>query len=147
MLQNGIKYIAIVGSLALFTAAACSDDDTSTTTNTTTTTTATGTTTTTTGGMGGGGGNGIAECVEACSTLYDCGLEMDGADQLCPGFTGAAAEKEAFVGDADGGCVANCQAQPLLKGFIDGDNCPSTIDTIKGVSDAFENVCDNGFGG
>lgn len=86
-------------------------------------------------------------CANACAALYDCGaLTCNGTD-LCPGFSGMAAEKTAFIGDAMNGCVKTCTAQGALKALIDPTDCASTIKTIKMVSDMdFAPVCENGFG-
>lgn len=87
-------------------------------------------------------------CEQACAALYDCGaLTCNGTD-LCPGFTGAAAEKMAFVGDAMSGCVETCMdpATSAIKGLIDPEDCAGTINIVKTVSSmAFAPVCENGF--
>jgi hypothetical protein len=142
-------------SLALLvTAAACGDDETGTTsgpastgagaTSTTASSTATG--------MGGGdvcaltGAADPADCAEACSDLYDCGALECGGMTNCAGFSGAAAEKTAFVGDANGGCIATCTGQMALIALIDPASCDTTVAAIKGASGDFADVCDNGFG-
>ena len=96
-----------------------------------------------------GSGGGLPEgCPLVCSALYDCGLEMAGGTQLCPGFTGAPAEKANFVGDSMSGCVQTCEgpAGAILTSLVDPDDCASTIDDIASLNSAFEEACQNGFG-
>lgn len=151
----------LLGSMAVLTLgmmAACGDDTTSTSATTGTTTTTTTTSSSGTGGAGGGGGAGgaaacelpgvaaPADCAEACAAVYDCGaLECDGMTGCA--FTGEAAEKAAFVGDAAGGCIQGCMAQPLLVNLVDPSSCDTTITTIKGASADFAASCDNGISG
>jgi hypothetical protein len=91
------------------------------------------------------GGN--TPCRLACSDLYDCGLEgdVDGM-QLCPGFTGSAAQKNSFMfgGGPSGGCVAACDAEPVIASLVDPDDCAGTIADFKGLEPEFADVCDNG---
>jgi hypothetical protein len=106
------------------------------------------------GGMGMGGGGecaltGVADptdCDAACSVLYDCGaLECNG-EALCM-FSGDAAEKATFVGDAMSGCIETCSGMMVLIGLLDPTDCAMTIATLKGASADFTAVCDNGISG
>jgi hypothetical protein len=104
-----------------------------------------GSTTATTSGSGGGT---TAACAQACSDLYDCGLESDAAGQLCPGFTGASTEKNSFLfGSGNDGCIASCEDLPTLRNLIDPNDCPTTIETISGVNATFDEICQFGFAG
>ena len=106
--------------------------------STSVTTATTASTSTSTGG--GSGGN----CAKACGQLYACGLEKDGAAQLCPGFKGGD-EVIAFVkGSMDNGCEASCKAQPALAALIDPANCKGTITTLKNLNSTFKDSCDEG---
>jgi hypothetical protein len=92
------------------------------------------------------GGN--TPCRLACSDLYDCGLEGDvDGTQLCPGFTGSAAQKNTFMygGGPSGGCVAACDADPVIASLVDPDDCAGTIADFKGLEPEFADVCDHGF--
>ena len=85
---------------------------------------------------------GPTNCDQACSALYDCGLQSDANGmQLCQGFTGAFREKSQFVMD----CVDTCNTNPALLGLIDPSDCRGTISTLKSLSPDFSDVCDNGF--
>lgn len=94
---------------------------------------------------GDAGGPAALTCADACSLLYDCGVEGEN----CPGFTGDLAEKAAFVGDETGGCIQWCNDQPALINLVEqddpGDNCESAVATLKSVSPDFADLCDNGF--
>jgi hypothetical protein len=91
------------------------------------------------------GGGAPSDCFQACSDLYDCGLEPDGATQLCPGFTGTATEKNSFLfGSGADGCIANCEALPALVALVDPNDCPTTVETISGVNATFDDVCQFG---
>ena len=84
---------------------------------------------------------GVTTCEEACSALYDCGLQADANGmQLCQGFTGAAREKNQFVMT----CVDPCNTNPALLAIIDPSDCPGTISTLKMVSPDFSSACDVG---
>lgn len=160
-----IKLLGIVAILSGLTVVACGDDEGSggsgtTTSSTTGSTGSSSTKSTTTGGTTTGsttstGGMACAlpdttaptECAEACSDLYDCGaLECNGAP-VCAGFSGDAAEKAAFVGDADGGCIQGCMAQMALINLVDPGNCSQTLTQLKPLNPSLADVCDNGFGG
>jgi hypothetical protein len=105
------------------------------------------TTVTTTTSATSGSGGAAAACGQACSDLYDCGLEWDdGGDQLCPGFSGTVNEKTAFVGDSSGGCIASCEQLPALIGLVDPNDCASTIANISGANATFDQACQFGFG-
>jgi hypothetical protein len=80
-------------------------------------------------------------CATGCGVIYDCGVE----NMNCPGFTGDPAEKLAFVGDAEGGCIQSCNDQPALLNLIQTDNCAGTIQTLEAVSLGFADACENGF--
>lgn len=100
--------------------------------------------------------NGMAatECPKACSIVYDCGALTCGSAKVCPGFSGMAAEKTAFVGTApttpngtDGtGCIQGCFSNPLLLSLVDPGHCDDTLDTLKAVNMSLKDVCENGFG-
>lgn len=72
-------------------------------------------------------------CAEACSQLYDCGVEAG-----CM-FTGDADEKMTFT--------AGCEANPLCDASataVNECNCAATVETIKSLSTDFTDSCDNG---
>ena len=96
-----------------------------------------------TGGAGGAGGQDVtAQCTDACSTAYDCGVEGGN----CPGFSGDPAEKATFVGMVGaGGCLDSCIDNPVLIAVIDPANCQGTIATLSGASSEFADACANGF--
>jgi hypothetical protein len=105
------------------------------------------TTTTTTSATSGSGGSAPATCAQACSDLYDCGLESNGESQLCPGFTGSSSEKNSFLfGSGSDGCIANCEDLPALISLVDPNDCPTTIETISGINSTFDEICQFGFG-
>ena len=85
------------------------------------------------------------DCATACSALYDCGALTCYGMANCK-FTGSAAEKTAFVGDAMSGCIAGCTAQMALINLIDTSDCATTISTLEGVSADFAGSCNNGIG-
>ena len=74
------------------------------------------------------------DCKSGCETLYGCGLQ----NGLCPGFDGSPEQQEGFLQ----GCVEGCLDQPALLNLINGDDCPGTIATVKGVSVDFQAFCD-----
>ncbi|MBL4683934.1 MAG: hypothetical protein JKY37_05050 [Nannocystaceae bacterium] len=72
-------------------------------------------------------------CPQACSQLYDCGVEAG-----CM-FTGDAAEKMAFT--------AGCEANPLCDASAAAVNecdCAMTVATISSLSMDFTDSCENG---
>jgi hypothetical protein len=81
-----------------------------------------------------GGGEAPFDCKSGCITLYECGLQ----DGLCPGFDGSPMQQQGFLE----GCVEGCSDQPVLLDLINGEDCPGTIATIKGVSADFAEICD-----
>jgi hypothetical protein len=99
--------------------------------------------------VGPGGGAANTPCRTACSDLYDCGLEIGPrGKQLCQGFDGTDAQKDAFMyGQPSGsqGCVAACDARPIIIELVDTTSCPTTIRTLKKSSAFFADWCDNGF--
>ncbi len=165
--------IKLVGTLAVLsglTVIACGDDSsdgsggsattstsvstsTSTSSKSTSTSTSVSTSTSTSSSSSSGGGCALPDttapttCAEACSDLYDCGALTCMGGSICDGFSGDAAEKTSFVGDANGGCIQGCMAQMALISVIDPSNCESTVSTIKTLNAEFGTVCDNGFGG
>lgn len=142
------KFFALLAASALAFSFACSDDETTATTSTTSN-----------GGNGTGGnaagGNGTggevaAECTfmgEARPASGDCAAACDilfccSAGDRCPGLT--AADKDAFVE----GCLDGCDANMALVAVVNGENCDSTVGTIKGVNADFAASCDGtGTGG
>jgi hypothetical protein len=134
-------FFGILLAGASVAAVACSDDSDSTTSTTATTATSTSTTTST---ASGGGNSGEVTCEQACTDLYNCGLEKDGAAQLCAGFKGGD-EAATFVnGTMSNGCAASCEEQPALKALVKSDDCKGTISALKGINPQFKDVCDNG---
>ena len=97
---------------------------------------------TNTGGSGGAGGqDSVADCTDACNTVYDCGVEGDN----CPGFSGDPAQKALYVGTVgSGGCIDICLQNLVLLAIVDPNNCQGTIATLSGVSAQFAAVCANG---
>jgi len=90
-------------------------------------------------GQGGSGGGGAAlTCETGCEALFVCGLEMDGGEQLCPGFE--AGDETAFVA----GCIPGCTNNMALLSIIDPTDCPGTIQTVSAVSNQFAATCQNG---
>ena len=78
------------------------------------------------------------ECQQACENSYDCGATC----ALCPGFSGDAAERDAYIA----GCLETCANNAGLIGLVDPADCNATIETLSAVSPEFEAVCANGFG-
>lgn len=160
----GLLVVASISGLALTAGVGCGDSSstggaggtgttaTGTTSSTTTsssksTGTGTGTTTSSTGtGMMCSVSDPTGNCAEACAALYDCGALTCGTKN-CAGFTGAAAEKTTFIGDANGGCIKTCTAQMALIALIDTKDCKQTVATLKGISTDFAMACDNGISG
>lgn len=159
-----IKLLGIVAILSGLTVVACGDDSGdggsggSTTTSTTTgtgTTTATGMGTTTgmmtTSSTGGGmcalpDTTAPADCMAACSDLYDCGALTCNGMKLCD-FDGSAAEKDTWMnGSMMNGCLATCAENMALVAIIDPGNCSQTVSTLKTLNATFAGTCDNGIG-
>lgn len=98
-------------------------------------------------------GDPATECPKACSVVYDCGALTCGGAKVCPGFSGMAAEKTAFVGTApttpmgtDGtGCIQGCFSNTLLLSLVDPGHCDDTLDTLKAVNASLKMVCEMGF--
>ena len=86
-------------------------------------------------GTGGAGGSAELNCDTGCQALFDCGLEG-----TPPNCVYTAGDSGAFVP----GCVEQCADSMALLNFIDPSNCADTVDTIKGLSPSFADVCDNG---
>lgn len=93
------------------------------------------------GGQGGGGGAGgggtQAECAATCGELYDCGLEMSGGMQLCPGFDGTPVDRASFIQT----CIPGCVQQPLLNQIVNPNNCSQSVNTVKQASAVFNAAC------
>jgi len=141
MNTNARIFFGMLLAGASVTAVACSDSNDSGTTATTATTA----TTSTTGGTGGAGGmSGGLDCAKVCGDLYNCGLEKDGAAQLCPGFKGGAEANTFVKGTMDNGCEANCKDQPALAALVDPMNCKGTVGTLKGLNATFKSSCEEG---
>jgi hypothetical protein len=110
-----------------------------TTTSTVTTTNVSATTDATTGPP-------PSDCVIACTALYQCGLEFDGGQQLCPGFTGTSEDQDTFLHALEGGgCVEACNSVPVIIALVDPADCPGTIANFQAANEAFADVCANGF--
>ena len=112
-----------------------------------------GISTTTTGTGGAGGADPCAlgvpdpiNCPTACSALYDCGALVCDGLAACQ-FSGSVADKATFVGDANGGCIQACTAQMAVINLVDPSDCATTIETFKGISAEFTDLCDNGTAG
>lgn len=82
------------------------------------------------------------DCEVACSAIYDCGAE----DGRCPGFDGTPSDRDAFLQGPSGndGCVATCDANPLVISLVNPDDCDTTIDNLKAASADFADSCDDG---
>ncbi|MBM4376801.1 MAG: hypothetical protein FJ095_17100, partial [Deltaproteobacteria bacterium] len=92
----------------------------------------------------GGGGGMLTKCEQACTDLYQCGLEKDGAAQLCPGFKGGDEEKSFVNGSMNNGCADTCEDNMALAALVDPKNCKGTIATLKSLNATFKGVCENG---
>jgi len=82
------------------------------------------------------------DCEVACSTIYECGVD----EGRCPGFTGTPSDRDAFLEGPTGndGCIATCDANPLLISLVDAGNCDTTINNLKSASADFADSCDDG---
>jgi hypothetical protein len=89
------------------------------------------------GGNGGSGGSGMSlTCLEACTTIYQCGAANNNA--LCPGFAEIA--EGVFVPQ----CETTCASNPILISLVDPSDCAGTISTLSAVSPDFEMACEDG---
>jgi hypothetical protein len=144
---NAHIFFGLILGGASLAAVACGGDDggTTSTSTSTATSTSTSTSTATGGGAGGAGGGGmLTKCEQACTDLYKCGLEKNGAAQLCPGFKGGAEEASFVNGSMNNGCADTCEDNMALAALVDPKNCQGTIGTLKGLNAQFKNVCENG---
>jgi hypothetical protein len=130
-------YFGALFATAMVAAAACGDDEDTNTTTRTTTAASSPASASASAASSGAGGAGLT-CAEGCDILYDCG-----ADGECPGFSGDAGEKAAFVE----GCIETCMGSPALLALIDESDCAGTVTQVSAVSTDFAAVCENGFGG
>lgn len=142
------KFFALLAASALAFSFACSDDETTASTSTTSNG-GNGTGGDATGGNGTGG-TAQAECTymgearpapgdcdAACDILFCCSM-----GDRCEGLS--AADKDAFVE----GCLLGCADNMALVSVVNGENCDSTVSTIKSVNASFEASCDGtGTGG
>jgi len=102
-------------------------------------------TTTSGGGTSGttttSAGTGL-DCTQACNVIYQCGAAEDGA--LCPGFGPGGTDLATFVNGPTGndGCLATCNATPLLTQLVDPNDCAYTINKVRGANTSFQEACD-----
>ena len=78
-------------------------------------------------------------CQQACSDVFDCGLQVCFGEQLCPAFFPG--NKMQFMM----GCIPNCQSNMALIPIVDPSQCDSTIKTLLTLNTNFEQIC-FGFG-
>ena len=153
--SNTLLVALLAGSL--IGVVACGDDDDATSSSSSSSSTS-GSANGGSGGMGTGGdasggggeGGGGVDCVQACTDLFQCGLEDDGNGmQLCPGFDGgggaggaAGISQDDFLNGSNmDGCVAACGDLPALAALIDPNNCAMTVMTISGADPGFAGAC------
>ena len=93
----------------------------------------------TSSGTAGNGGSSSGSCAKAgtdcqtlCEILYCC------AEPLCS-LVDASIETEYIAG-----CVETCESPDgaALKAIIDGDDCATTVGTIKAANNQFSCACD-----
>lgn len=93
------------------------------------------------GGQGGEGSGTLAECMQFCTTLYECSVEVDNGEKRCPGFTGEGLEFAVFLQMI---CLPQCNAAGSLQPWAEGVACSVLV---PGVSDAwadFKKACADG---
>ena len=75
------------------------------------------------------------DCMAACEILFCCMIP-----DRCPGVD--AQDHDTVVN----GCVPLCQQQQALIAVVNGDNCDTTVSTVRGAdtSGEFAQTCDNG---
>ncbi len=141
MLRNSYKYLSAIALMGVFTIAACGDDDDTTGSG------GSGGTTTTTSSSSGQGGSDDLTCTEACTIVYQCGAANMGA--LCPTFVPGGVDEMTFVNGQNGndGCVAGCDANPLLTSLVNPDDCDTTIANLKSANMDFKASCEGGGAG
>lgn len=78
-------------------------------------------------------------CQQACSDVFECGLQLCFGDQLCPAFFPG--NKMQFMM----GCMPSCQSNMALISIVDPSQCDTTIQTLLALNTNFEQIC-FGFG-
>ena len=91
----------------------------------------------------GGQGDGVAEGEVGVGGQHRPQRAISGAMEgdLCPGADPA--YKEPFIEL----CEDECAAQPIMLNVVNSNNCPQTVEIIKGASEGFAAFCDGDLAG